>query len=108
MSPRSASHRRATPFEAGPPIAVGAPAIVARQHTEIISEVTREFRRPLHRGTAKVRMQVAQMQDREAIESAWQIWKTYNVAPHLHIARVSLASPIGPRHSKRYLDHHLL
>jgi hypothetical protein len=47
------------------------------------------------------------MQDREAIESAWQIWKTHNVAPHLHIACVSLASPIGPRHAERYLDHHL-
>jgi hypothetical protein len=46
------------------------------------------------------------VQDREAIESAWQIWKTHNVAPHLHIACVSLASPIGPRHAKRYLDHH--
>jgi hypothetical protein len=27
--------------------------------------------------------------------------------PHLHIACVSTASPIGPRHAKRYLDHRL-
>jgi hypothetical protein len=65
------------------------------------------FGRPLHGGPVKVRMQIAQMQDREAIESAWPIWKTHNVAPHLHIACVSLASPIGPRHAKRYLDQYL-
>jgi hypothetical protein len=47
------------------------------------------------------------MQDREAIESAWQIWQTHNVAPHLHLACVSSASPIGPSHANRYLDHHL-
>jgi hypothetical protein len=51
-------------------------------------------------------MQVAQMQDRKAIESAWQIWESHNVAPHLHLACVSSASPIGPRHAERYLDHH--
>jgi hypothetical protein len=67
----------------------------------------REFGRPLHGGAAKVRMQVAQMQDGEAIESAWQIWQTHNVAPHLHLACVSSASPIGPRHAKRYLDRRL-
>jgi hypothetical protein len=86
---------------------VGAPAIVARQHTEIISEAMREFSRPVHGGAAKVHMQVAQMQDGEAIESAWQIWQTHNVAPNLHLACVSSASPIGPRHAKRYLDHRL-
>jgi hypothetical protein len=37
---------------------VGASAIVARQHTEIVSEAMREFGRPLHGGPAKVRMQV--------------------------------------------------
>jgi hypothetical protein len=42
MSPRSVSRNRA-----GPAIAVGASAIVARQHTEIISEAMREFGRPL-------------------------------------------------------------
>jgi hypothetical protein len=47
------------------------------------------------------------MQDGEAIESAWQIWETHNVAPHLHLACVSSASPIGPRHAKRYLDRRL-
>src|SRR5271167_2081022 len=52
-------------------------------------------------------MQVAQMQDGEAIESAGQIWETHNVAPHLHLACVSAASPIGPRHTKRYLDRRL-
>jgi hypothetical protein len=67
----------------------------------------REFSRSVHGGAAKVRMQVAQMQDGEAIESAWQIWETYNVAPNLHLACVSPASPIGPRHAKRYLDHRL-
>ena len=53
MSPRSVSRNRA-----GPAIAVGASAIVARQHTEIISEAMREFGRPLHGGPAKVRVQV--------------------------------------------------
>jgi hypothetical protein len=67
----------------------------------------REFSRPVHGGAAKVRMQVTQMQNGEAIESAWQIWQAHNVAPHLHLARVSSASPIGPRHAKRYLDRRL-
>jgi hypothetical protein len=67
----------------------------------------REFSRSVHGGAAKVRMQVAQMQDGEAIESAWQIWETHNVAPNLHLACVSPASPIGPRHAKRYLDRRL-
>jgi hypothetical protein len=40
-----------------------------------------------------------------AHKSAWQIWKTHNVVPHLHLACVSSASPIGPRYGKRYLDH---
>jgi hypothetical protein len=53
MSPRSVSRNRV-----GPAIAVGASAIVARQHTEIVSEAMREFGRPLHGGPAKVRMQV--------------------------------------------------
>ena len=66
-----------------------------------------EFGRPLQGGTAKVRVQVAQMQNREAIESAWQIWKTHNVSPHLHLASVSSASPVSSRHAKRYLDHRL-
>ena len=61
-------------FEAGLAIAVGASAIVARQHTKIIIEARCEFSGPMHCGTAHVRVQVAQMQDCEAIESAWQIW----------------------------------
>ena len=52
-------------------------------------------------------MQVAQMQHGEAIESTWQIWEAHRVAPQLNLARVSPASPIGPRHAKRYLDHRL-
>ena len=67
----------------------------------------REFSGPPHCGAAKIRMQVAQMQDGEAIENAWQIWEAQCVAPHLNLARVSPTSPIGPRHAKRYLDHRL-
>ena len=67
----------------------------------------REFSGPLHGGAAKVRMQIAQMQDGEAIESTWQIFETHNVAPYLHLARVSPASPIGPCRAQPYLDHRL-
>jgi len=86
---------------------VGASAIVSGQHAEIIIEAMREFSGPLHCGAAHVGMQVAQMQDGEAIESTWQIFETHNVAPYLHLARVCAASPIRPRHAKRYLDHRL-
>ncbi len=52
-------------------------------------------------------MQVAQMQNGEAIECTWQTWEADDVAPQLHLPRVCSASPIGPRHPQRYFDHHL-
>ena len=84
---------------------MGASAIVSCQHAEIVLEAMREFSGPLHGGAAQVRMQVAQMQDGEAVEGAWQIFETHNVAPYLHLARVGTTSPIGPCHAQCYLDH---
>ena len=43
-------------FKAGAAIAMAVSAIIARQHTEIVSEAMREFGRSLHSGAAKVRM----------------------------------------------------
>src|SRR5208283_650494 len=66
-------------FETRSAIAVGASAIVSRQHAKIVMEATREFSGAAHRGAAQVRMQVAQMQDGEAVESARQFWEAHNV-----------------------------
>ena len=94
-------------FEAGHAIAVGAPAIVARQHTKIIVEVEHEFSGPAHGGAAYVCVQVTQVQNGEAIESTWQIWEANGITLQLHLARVCPAPPIGPRQAKRYLDRRL-
>ena len=94
-------------FEAGHAIAVGAPAIVARQHTKVIVEVEHEFSGPAHGGAAYVRVQVTQVQNGEAIESTWQIWEANGITLQLHLARVCPAPPIGPRQAKRYLDRRL-
>src|ERR1700733_3705871 len=94
-------------FEAGPAIAVGAPAIVTRQHTKVIVEVAHEFSGPAHGRAAYVRVQVTQVQNGEAIESTWQIWEADGVAPQLHLARVCPAPPIRPRHPKHSHDPNL-
>src|SRR5271166_4850061 len=67
----------------------------------------REFSGPAHCGAAYVRMQIAQMQNGEAVESAWQICEAHDVASQLHLARVYQAQPISPRSAKRYLDYRL-
>ena len=67
----------------------------------------REVGDPLHGGAAQVRMQIAQMQNGEAVESAWQIRETHGVAPQLHLARVCPAPPIRPCQAQPYLDHGL-
>ena len=94
-------------FEAGSAIAVGATAIVSRQYAEIIFEAMREFGGSAHCGDAQVCMEVAQMQDGEAVEGPGQICEPHDVAAQLHLARVRQAQPIGPRDAKRYLNHHL-
>ena len=94
-------------LEARLEIAVGAPAVITRQHAKIVGEIVREVGDPLHGGAAQVRMQIAQMQNGEAIESAWQICERHGVAPQLHLARVCPAAPIRSLSGAAYLDHRL-
>ena len=75
-------------FETGSAIAVGAPAIVAGQNAEIIIEARREFSGAPHCGAAHVCMQIAQMQNGEAVESAREICEAYDVMANLHLACV--------------------
>ena len=107
MSPRNCSTQPRHAFEAGHAIAVGASAVVARQHTKVIVEVEHEFSGPAHGGAAYVRVQVTQMQNGEAIESTWQIWEADGIAPQFHLAGVCPAPPISPCHAKRYFNHNL-
>ena len=48
-------------FKAGPAMAVGATAIVTRQHTKVIVESGCEFGDPMHGGATHVRVQIAKM-----------------------------------------------
>ena len=86
---------------------MGAAAIISRQHAEIIIEAIGDFRRPAHCRAAQLRMQVAEMQDREAVERAGKLGEADDVAPQLHLARVRQAEPVGSGHAKRYLNEDL-
>ncbi len=94
-------------FEAGLVIAAGAPAIISRQHTEIIFEAAREFGDPLQSGAAHICVQIAQMQDGESIESIRQTQEAHSVAPQLHLARVFPPPPIGPGDAQHHFDRRL-
>ena len=56
-------------FESKFAIAESAAAIVSRQRTQIIVDITHHFVDPLQGGSAHVRVQVAKMQNCEAVKS---------------------------------------
>lgn len=90
--------------EAGPTIAVRAPAIVAGQYAKIVIEPSRQLGGPLHRSLAHIRMKVAQVKDGKAVEGVRQQRETHRIADHLHLACVRPTPPIGPGRAQHDLD----
>lgn len=76
---------------------IGRAAIIPGQHTGIMVQPGKELRQSAHRTVTDVGVEIADLQEREAVEGRRQCGEMNVVVPDLDALRVALPAPIEPR-----------
>ena len=76
--------------------AVGLPAIIAGQDTQIVGNCREQLDQAAHRPAVHVRMQIAEMEDRKPVERARQFGRAELMAPNFDVLGIFAGAPIEP------------
>src|SRR5260221_6588640 len=83
-------------FESRVEWAKGLTAVITGQNTKIVRQFIKQLAQTTHGALTHVRMQVADLKDREPIESAWQAGRLDMIVPYLYAFRILTAVLIQP------------
>ena len=80
------------------------PPIVAGEDAKLVFQARQEIQEAGHCLLAHIRMQIAQMQDPEAVEGLWNTVRNNFVPPQPKLCSISPSPPLEPRQPKDSLD----
>jgi len=78
--------------------------IVASEDAKLVFQARQEIQEAGHCLLAHIRMQIAQMQDPEAVEGLWNTVRNNFVPPQPKLSGISPSPPVEPRQPKDSLD----